>query len=218
MAPAGAVIGFTGKGKGLQVLVDYARAKASGDVSGFEHPEELERMLKIAESASPISLHRTGHSADGTVFRNQCDVSIDIANRQSLRTFEKMGEYGVDGFLFANTNGRYGKRPEIIAGVLEFLHQNLDRLGEGNTLSKVVAKPRETCVLEDGTERENVSAPILRQGEEILVCADYAKEKFGAQIEPGEGDVWIDGKAYKRIGSLQEVRLQSVTLQTEIWR
>lgn len=201
MAPAGAVIGFTGKGKGLQVLVDYARAKASGDVSGFEHPEELERMLKIAESASPIS-YIGPDTPPMALFSGINDVSIDIANRQSLRTFEKMGEYGVDGFLFANTNGRYGKRPEIIAGVLEFLHQNLDRLGEGNTLSKVVAKPRETCVLEDGTERENVSAPILRQGEEILVCADYAKEKFGAQIEPGEGDVWIDGKAYKRIGEL----------------
>lgn len=178
MAPAGAVIGFTGKGKGLQVLVDYARAKASGDVSGFEHPEELERMLKIAESASPDP-YIGPDTPPMALFSGINDVSIDIANRQSLRTFEKMGEYGVDGFLFANTNGRYGKRPEIIAGVLEFLHQNLDRLGEGNTLSKVVAKPRETCVLEDGT------------GERECECSDPASGRGNPCVcRLCEGEIW----------------------------
>ncbi|MEI3187239.1 MAG: hypothetical protein V8S27_04770 [Lachnospiraceae bacterium] len=216
MAPAGAVIGFTGKGKGLQVLVDYARAKASGDVSGFEHPEELERMLKIAESASPIS-YIGPDTPPMALFSGINDVSIDIANRQSLRTFEKMGEYGVDGFslqiqtVAMENDGRS----------LRECWNSFIRIWTGwekETLFPRWLQSRERHVcLKMEQERENVSAPILRQGEEILVCADYAKEKFGAQIEPGEGDVWID-RRHTELGSLQEVRLQSVTLQAEIWR
>ena len=66
--------------------------------------------------------------------------------------------------------------------------------------AKIAEAQEQIKALEE--QKEEIRKSGCSEDEYKEVCADYAKEKFGAQIEPGEGDVWIDGKAYKRIGEL----------------
>lgn len=191
MAPAGAVIGFTGEGKGLQVLIDYEAAKASG---GKTDPI-LETMLEKAKNASPL-YHISPETPPMALFAGLNDASIDIANAQSQRTLRRMGECGVDGFLFANTNGRYGKRAEIIDGILSFLKHYLL---EDPALPKLVVKPGSCEYLKNGMERA-VSAPAVLQDEDMLyIACPLLKTEF--QLD-AEADRTENGTGY-----VQETKL-----------
>lgn len=201
MGPAGAVIGFTGKGKGLQVLVDYERAKEAGDTSAFENPEELERMVQLAHAASPI--HYIGPDAPPlALFAGINDVSIDIANRQSYRTFEQMGRYGADCYLYANTNGFYGKKPEIIAGIIEFLDRNLKNKPHKGAAGKTVAEPGSRQILENAVEVTLDYAPVEQRDGVVYISEEYLAARYEADTTRAEA-VEIDGSRYVNAATLE---------------
>ena len=173
MAPAGAVIGFTGKGKGLQVLVDYQKSRASGG----EYDPLLETALEKAKAASPL-YHISPETPPMALFSGLNDAGIDIANAQSLRTLRKMGACGVDGFLFANTNGRYGKRKEIIEAVLTFLKHYLL---EEPALPKLILKPEQTAYLRNGLEKTSGTPAVLQKNDTFYISCPLLKTEFHAE-------------------------------------
>lgn len=196
MAPAAAVIGFTGKGKGIQALIDYQKAKAEGHTSEYSNAEELDAMLEKAIAASPIH-YIAPDTPPMALFSGVNDISIDIANRQSYRTLDKMGENGVDCFLYSNTNGRYGKRPEIIAGIITFLDRYIKN---APCYPKTVVIPGEKKIVEDGYDILLPYAPIIKTGETVFVSCAYLKNHFGVCTE---AEATFDGVDYIDIKNLE---------------
>lgn len=196
MAPASAVIGFTGKGKGLQVLIDYKKLKDAGKLSEDARTEELEVMVQKAMEASPIN-HIAPDTPPMALFSGLNDISIDIANRQSYRTLDKMGKYGVDCYLYSNTNGRYGKRAEIMVGIMEFLDRYIKN---APCYPKTVMKPGNTKIVENGNDRVVEFPPMVKQKGRLLVSCTYLYDRFHTMV-PAE--VVISGRDYVDIKNLQ---------------
>ncbi len=117
-SPCSEVIGFTGKGKGIGALREYMEKGQAGSDPAWD------QKLAEAKDASPIS-HITPSSPPVALFGGYGMKHVDIANNQSLRTFWQLNLADVTSFLFCNTQGEYGQKPEIIQAVLTFLNRYL---------------------------------------------------------------------------------------------
>mgnify|MGYP002791979132 CR=1 FL=1 len=169
-APAAGVIGFMGPGKGLKVLRDY-------EAEGHEGTdEELDRMLNLARKASPIN-YITPDCPPAALFTGLGMMRVDIPDRQSYRTFEAYNRVGADCYLFGNTNGNYGLKPEVIQGILTFFDHWLK---EEITVHKSVMKPDSRRIVEDYCDCTVDEAPVVRRDGELFVSAEYARRRFGA--------------------------------------
>ena len=187
-APLAQVIGFGGEGRGIKVLREYLESGREGS------DPELDRYLKLAREASPVSY--IGPDCPPTaLFAGLGMTRVDIPNRQTYRTFELCDRYGVDCFMFSNTNGEYGVKPEITGAVNAFFDRHLKN---GPVVRKSVAKPGEKAFTEDYRDRAMDYAPVLNAGG-IKVAADYLKERYG--LEPEDGEV-LEGRRYVKAENL----------------
>lgn len=118
-APSSEVIGFAGKGRGLQVLREYAE-HTTDKTEAF-----LEEKLQQAFEASPIN-HVSPAAPPIALFGGYGEDSVNIAFRQCLRTFNALENVGVPAFLFGNTNGKYGETQTVMSGIHSFFENRLN--------------------------------------------------------------------------------------------
>lgn len=195
-APAAETIGFTGPGKGLKVLREYMEAGRTG-----EDPE-LDLMVERAKKASPVT-YIGPDSPPAALYTGLGMVRVDIPHNQSNRTFELYQKYGADCFMFANTNGEYGKKFPIVRGVLGFFDQYLK---QEPIFHKCVASPDSCRIVEDACDREKEYAPVIREGEGLYVSADYLREFFGTETD-GAGVTELRGRSYVESGNLEQCKI-----------
>lgn len=171
-APLAQVIGFSGEGKGIKVLREYMEQGKEGS------DEELDEMLMRARAASPVN-HIGPDCPPTALFAGIGMSKVDIPNRQTYRTFEKCGQYGVDCYMFSNTNGEYGKKPEITVA----LHNFFDRhLKSGPAIQKSVIVPGAHTIVEDYKDRVLDYAPVLCEQGTFLFAVKYLNERFGMDV------------------------------------
>jgi hypothetical protein len=173
-APLAQVIGFSGEGKGMGILREYLeRGKAGTD-------KELDAMLVLSRAASPI--HYIGPDAPpAALFAGRGMNKVDIPNQQTYRTFEQFNKYGADCYMFSNTNGDYGNKPEIVAAIRHFFDRHLKG---GPVLRKSTAVPGSFGIVEDYKDRMLPYAPVLKDQDAFLFAADYLNERFGMNVVP----------------------------------
>ena len=177
-APAAAVVGFTGKGRGLKNLREYREKKRAGLPTPEGDAEAFEKALKDAENASPL-YHIGPDMPPTSLFSGLGYYSIDIACKQSLRTFQMLQKYNVDCDLFLNTNGNYGRKIEIMDGIVRFFDRCLKH---GPVFHKTVLVPGSKNLVEN---EKNISAkysPVIRKNGKLYIAVPYAKEHFGAEL------------------------------------
>ena len=174
--PAAAVIGFQGKGKGLKALRSYREERESGE--GRAEDGHMEQLLKLEYQASPIN-HIGPDTPPMALYSGVGMMRVDIANRQTYRTFERMGSYGVDCYMFCNTNGAYGVKPEIVEGVMTFLDRYLKN---EPPVRKTVAVPQSLEIVEDGVDRRLSYPLVVKRDGCMYVACKYLEERFGAAV------------------------------------
>ena len=187
-APCAQVIGFAGPGKGIGRLRLYQEEQKEGT------DPLLDQKLRQAQWASPVS-YIGPDSPPAVLFGGYGMKSVDIALNQSLRSFRKFQENGVTCFLFANTQGEYGRKEEILCAILHFFDHYLRDRG---------AEPKLVIRTDGGSMVANtLPAPeedrILREGETLLVEAAYLQEVLGVklpaeEIRNGRGYVMVPGR------------------------
>ncbi len=117
-SPSSEVIGFAGVGKGLGILRKY---KENGCNPANKFYDEK---LKFAEFASPIN-HVNPSVPPIALFGGHGETGVNIAFKQSLKTFEALNQVDALTFLYGNTNGKYGEKPETLNAILAFFHKHL---------------------------------------------------------------------------------------------
>ncbi len=168
-APLAHVIGFTGKGKGMKVLREYLE---SGSVGTDPY---LDEMLAKARAASPVT-HIAPDAAPALLYGGLGMTRVDIPYQQSVRTFEQCSKYEVECFMISNTNGEYGQKPTSRDTILDFLNEALVKKA---LPKKTVAVPGSVQCTEDSVDRTLAYAPVIREGDEILIATKYLSERYG---------------------------------------
>lgn len=117
-APSSEVIGFSGPGKGLKILREYKE-------NGCKPSNELlDKKLEAAAFASPVN-YANPSVPPIALFGGHGMQSVNIAFKQSLRTFEALNKVDAIAFLYGNTNGEYGEKPETIEALKIFFDEQL---------------------------------------------------------------------------------------------
>lgn len=117
-APSAEVIGFGGPGRGLKVLREYKQ-------NGCKPSNEFfNQKLKAADIASPVN-YATPSAPPIALFGGHGMETINIAFKQSLRTFEALNKVGALTFLYGNTTGEYGEKPETLKAMEAFFDEQL---------------------------------------------------------------------------------------------
>lgn len=117
-SPSSEVIGFGGPGKGLKILREY---KENGCTPSNEF---FDQKLMEATFASPVNYANPSVSPIA-LFGGHGMNTINIAFKQSLRTFEALNKVDVLTFLYGNTTGEYGEKPEILKAIKAFFDEQL---------------------------------------------------------------------------------------------
>jgi putative hydrolase, CocE/NonD family len=119
-SPSSGVIGFTGPGKGLKVLREY---KENGCIPSNEL---FDKKLMQAAFASPVN-HTNPSVPPIALFGGHGMNTVNIAFKQSLRTFEALNKVDALTFLYGNTTGEYGEKPETLKAILVFFDEQLKK-------------------------------------------------------------------------------------------
>lgn len=117
-SPSSEVIGFSGPGRGLKVLREY---KENGCTP---NDELLNQKLSEADFASPIS-YANPSVPPIALFGGHGMHTINIAFKQSLRMFEALNKVDALVFLYGNTTGEYGEKPETLEALKAFFDEQL---------------------------------------------------------------------------------------------
>lgn len=117
-SPSSEVIDFAGAGKGLSILRKYKENGCSPKNSYYD------AKIQYAEFSSPIN-YVNPSAPPIALFGGYGDPGVNIAFRQSLRTFDALNSVDVLAFLYGNTNGKYGENPETIESIRKFFIQHL---------------------------------------------------------------------------------------------
>lgn len=117
-SPSSEVIGFAGPGKGLKVLREY-KENACTPADEF-----LDRKLQEAFFASPVN-YANPSVPPIALFGGHGMNTINIAFKQSLRTFEALNKVDALTFLYGNTTGEYGEKPETQQAIKAFFDTQL---------------------------------------------------------------------------------------------
>lgn len=183
-SPLAQVIGFAGEGKGVKVLRDYMESGKEGS------DPEMDEMLNRARAASPVNY--IGPDCPPMVLYAGLGMTrVDIPNRQTYRTFEQCNRYGADCFMFSNTNGEYGMKPEIKTAIRFFFDRHLKN---GPVVKKSVMVPGSSSIVEDYKDRMMEYPPAVKTDQnQILVSVNYVKERFQMEIS---GEMEINGQIY----------------------
>ena len=156
-------------------------------------------MLQRALSASPVH-HIAPDCPPAALFCGLGMVRIDIPNEQSMRTFRAYSQYGGDCFMFANTNGEYGRKYPVVEGMLAFFDQYL-RMPLPH--KKAVAVPGRHTVVENSCDRTYEYSPLIRQDGKLLAAAAYLEQFFGVQA--AAETVMIAGRTYVPEEQLEQI-------------
>lgn len=192
-APLGQVIGFAGEGKGIKVLRDYLEEGKEGS------DPYMDGMLQAARNASPVT-HIAPDTAPLALFGGLGMTRVDIPYGQSERTFRQCNRYSVDCYLYMNTNGNYGARPEIAEALVGFLDKNLKKPSEAR---KTVAVPGSCRAVEDARD-VTLAYPVFRLDDKgtLLVAAAYIKDRYGVSAAADDTD-------YVPVGALTGTGVQA---------
>lgn len=117
-SPSSEVIGFSGPGKGLKILREY---KENGCTPS---DELLDQKLMEATLASPVN-YANPSVPPIALFGGHGMQTINIAFKQSLRTFEALNKVDALTFLYGNTTGEYGEKPETLEAIKAFFDEQL---------------------------------------------------------------------------------------------
>ncbi len=117
-APSSALIGFSGKGKGLGVLRDYIESGRT------PYNELYEQKIQEAINVSPINIVNPSVPPIALIGGYGMET-VNIAFKQSLRTFEALNDVDAMSFLYGNTNGNYGEKDETILAIKAFFDKQL---------------------------------------------------------------------------------------------
>lgn len=127
-SPSSEVIGFSGPGKGLKVLREYKE-------NGCKPSNELfDQKLKEAAFASPVN-YANPSVPPIALFGGYGMEYINIAFKQSLRTFDALNKVDALTFLYGNTNGEYGDKPETLSAIKAFFDEQLINGGNRHVLA-----------------------------------------------------------------------------------
>lgn len=117
-SPSSEVIGFTGPGKGLKILRDYKENGCNPSNAFYD------QKLKDAAYASPVN-YANPSVPPIALFGGHGMNTINIAFKQSLRTFEALNKVDALTFLYGNTTGEYGEKPETLQAIKAFFDEQL---------------------------------------------------------------------------------------------
>lgn len=127
-SPSSEVIDFAGDGKGLGVLRKYL------DNNCTPANELYDQKIRQAKAVSPVSFANPS-VPPVALFGGHGMNSVNIAFKQSLRTFEALNAVDALTFLYGNTNGAYGEKPETIEAITAFYDQQLKEERRSHILS-----------------------------------------------------------------------------------
>lgn len=117
-SPSSEVIAFAGEGKGLGVLREYLNNGCTPENALYNkklrEAYDVSPVNAVNPSVPPIALFG-GHGMD----------CINIAFKQSLRTFEALNNVDALVFLYGNTQGEYGEKPETLLAIKAFYDRHL---------------------------------------------------------------------------------------------
>ncbi len=171
-SPLSALIDFKGKGRGIYVLREYVEAGRYGS------DPALDAFVDKARYASPIT-HIGPDCPPVALFGGYGMTQVDIPYGMTARSFDTLSRYDITAFNLSNTQGWYGRRPEVQAALISFLDHYLKAPSE----KKLVVRIGQTgCVKNYMTEALPASA-LLEDGK-VLVPADYL-ETFFNELLPG---------------------------------
>jgi acetyl esterase/lipase len=157
-SPSSEVIGFSGPGKGLKVLREY---KENGCTPANEY---LDRKLQEAFYASPVN-YANPSVPPIALFGGHGMETINIAFKQSLRTFEALNKVDALTFLYGNTTGEYGEKEETRQAIKAFFDTQLKSKSNNHILA--------------------ISA------ETDFVVQDYVTRKIAEKTKLDENGFWI---------------------------
>lgn len=200
-APLGQAIGFSGEGKGIGVLREYVESGKEGT------DPYLDEMVALARKASPLN-YIGPDCAPMALFGGLGMTRVDIPNAQTYRTFERSSLYGVDCFMFSNTNGDYGAKPEINQAILSFFERQLKN---GPAVKKSVMAPGSSKIVEDNKDKIKEYVPaLLKEDGSILIACSYLEERYQLNLE---ADEVVTGTAY-----VSEHKLEGTEITARYYR
>lgn len=185
-APLAQAIDFAGKGKGTAVLREYMESGKEGS------DPYLDKKLADARAASPVNAIAPD-CAPLALYGGLGMTKVDIPFGQTRRTFEVCGKYAVDCYLFCNTNGDYGEKPEVVAGIRSFLDRYLKQ--DHPALEKAVMIPGQKRIVGNGCDKELAYVPALQQEGGIWIAERFLKECAGRGFTETESRM-VDGESY----------------------
>lgn len=117
-SPSAEVIGFAGPDKGLGKLRAYKE-------NGCQPSNALlDQKLAEAQKASPNS-YIDPSAPPIALFGGYGDVNVNIALKQSFKTFYALTKADVVTYFFANNGGNYGKTQEVMDAICTFFDNHL---------------------------------------------------------------------------------------------
>ncbi|WP_434310654.1 CocE/NonD family hydrolase [Hominifimenecus sp. rT4P-3] len=189
-APCAEVIHFAGKGQGIGALRRYLEEGKSGS------DPQMDQKADEAIAASP-NTYIGPDCPPIALFGGYGAWQVDIALNQTLRSFWKFHEYDVTCFLFANTQGEYGRKPEIIHAIVDFFDHYLKEAG----CRKLVIRRQGGVMVVDGLpvpeQRE-----ILRLEKELYIDVSYLQGLWGISIE---ADWEENGRFYRKLTEKESI-------------
>ena len=160
-SPSSEVIDFAGKGKGLGVLRRYMEQNCT------PYNELYEQKIAQAKAVSPISFVNPSVPPIA-LFGGHGMNTINIAFKQCLRTFEALNEVDALTFLYGNTGGEYGEKPETIEAITAFFNRQLKEPKTVHILSVSANSARTDQLVYDYVSRPVSEAPYI-DGHHFLI-------------------------------------------------
>lgn len=158
-SPSSEVIGFCGPGKGLKVLREYKE-------NGCTPANELfDRKLQEADFASPVT-YANPSVPPIALFGGYGMETINIAFKQSLRTFDALNKVDALTFLYGNTNGEYGEKPETQQAIKAFFDAQLKEKRSTHILA--ISSGSNSLVYDYVTKRISEAVRLMNSGLWIL--------------------------------------------------
>lgn len=133
-SPSSEVIAFAGEGKGLGVLREYLDNGCQPDNALYN------QKLQEAYDASPVNAVNPSVPPIA-LFGGHGMECINIAFKQSLRTFEALNDVDALVFLYGNTQGEYGEKPETMLAIKAFYDKHLKERPQWHVISVTADSP-----------------------------------------------------------------------------
>ena len=168
--------------------------------------KELEKALDDTAKASPITWVSPDDSPVG-MYAGYGGTQ-NITNTQSVRTLQALSEAGVEGFLYANTLGNYGKEAEVQASMKNFLDEYLKNGPSGVKIALTLDK-KTAAVNYHSVTTENT---LKKQGGEYLIPLDFVAKQLGVTVKGTEGVKTISGAAYANADTVKALTGATVTV------